>query len=154
MKNETIIYGKVMSSSESLKNINNRLSMRATLSAFGDSSDSYQEAYVSSSSKSTSAEISNSYGSTAVYYKNTNASSSKPDKNKSYDEEVNDAVKRNIRNSYQINNVLNQGYLKPVTIENEQRVVGQLNIRYKSADIIQITIPVNGESYDFRWNVK
>lgn len=154
MKNETIIYGKIVSSIESLKNIDNRLSMKSTLSAFGESNDLNQEAYVSSSSKSTSTEISNSYGSTSLYYKNTNTSSSKPDKNKSYDEAVNDAVELNIRNSYQINNVLNQGYLKPVTIENEQRVVGQLNIRYKSADIIQITIPVNGESYDFRWNVK
>jgi hypothetical protein len=153
MKNETVIYGKVMSSSESLKSINNRLSMKATLSAFGESNDLNQEAYVSSSSKPTSAEISNSYGSTPLYYKNANASSRHPNKNKSYDEAVNDAVERNIRNSYQIKNVLNQGYLKPTTINHEERLVGQLNISYKSADIIQITIPVNGESYDFRWNV-
>jgi hypothetical protein len=153
MKNETIIYGKVMSSSESLNNINNRLSMKSTLSAFGESNDVNREDFALSTTKLTSTEISNSYGNTSVYYKNTNASSGNPDKNKSYDEAVNDAVERNIRNSYQIKNVLNQGYLKPVTIENEQRVVGQLNIRYKSADIIQITIPVNGESYDFRWNV-
>ena len=154
MNNETIIYGKVMSSSESLNNINNRLSMKSTQLAFGESNDVNREDFALSTTKLTSTEISNSYGNTSVYYQNTDDSSANPTENISYDEAVNTAVERNIRNSYQIKNVLNLGYLKPVTIENEQRVVGQLNIKHKSADIIQITIPVNGESYDFRWNIK
>ncbi len=154
MKNETILYGKVLSSNEFHRNIYNRNARKSTLAAFGETDNLDQEDYLSSSVKSTTSDISNNYGSTSQYYKNSNTSSTKTYQDKSYDEAVNDAAQRSIRNNYQIKNVLNLGYLKLVSIENEQRVVGQLNIRYKSADIIQITVPVNGKSYDFQWNVK
>ena len=46
---------------------------------------------------------------------------------------------------------MNEGYLKLNTINNEERIVGQINIIYQNADKIRITIPVNGNNYDFWW---
>lgn len=165
-------YGEVLSSNEYIRKVNNRQAWNAALVAFGESSAANQAGYSSSSTTSTTSGYSNSYGSASGYYGNTYGSVSGTSSTygtattrsntQSYSGAANYAAQqnaqRNINNyqnqQYQIKNVLNQGYLKLNTIDNEQRIVGQINIKYKSADKIKITIPVNGVNYDFWWNIK
>lgn len=162
--------GEVLSSNEYIRKVNNRQAWNAALVAFGESSAASQAGYSSSSTTSTTSGYSNSYGSASGYYGNTYGSISGTSSTygtatthsntQSYSGAANYAAQqnaqRNINNyqnqQYQIKNVLNQGYLKLNTIDNEQRIVGQINIKYKSADKIKITIPVNGVNYDFWWN--
>lgn len=170
IKSGTKTSGEVLSANEYMKKVNNRQAWNAALVAFGESSAANQAGYSSSSTTSTTSGYSNSYGSVSGYYGNTYGSVSGSSSTygsattrsntQSYDGAANYAAhqkaQQNINDyqnqQYQIRNVLNQGYLKLNTIDNEQRIVGQINIKYKSADKVQVTIPVNGVNYDFWWN--
>jgi hypothetical protein len=37
------------------------------------------------------------------------------------------------------------------TIDNEERITGQINIQFKKAESVKIIVPVNGEQYEFSW---
>lgn len=171
-KNGENIYGEVLSSNEYMRKVSNRQAWNAALVAFGESSAAYQAGYSSSSTISTTSGYSNTYGSASGYYGNTYGSvygssstygsATTISHTQSYDGAANYAAQqnaqRNISNyqnqQYQIKSVLNQGYLKLNTLDNEQRMVGYVNIKYRSADKVKITIPVNGVNYDFWWNTK
>jgi len=79
---------------------------------------------------------------------------------KSYNSAENTMVNQNAQNNinnlkneqYQIKNELNSGYLKLNTIFNEERIYGQVNIVFKQANKIKVTIPINGVGYDFLWD--
>ena len=51
----------------------------------------------------------------------------------------------------QIKSVLNQGYLKDNTIDNQQKIIGYVNIKFEKSDKITINVPVNGEVFSFYW---
>lgn len=168
-KNEKYYTGEVLSSNEYMRKVNNRQAWNAALVAFGESYSANQAGYSSSSTTSTTSGYSNSYGSASGYYGNTYGSvygssstygsSTTRSTTQSYDGAANYAAQqnaqRNISNyqnqQYQIKSVLNQGYLKLNTLDNEQRMVGYVNVKYRSADKVKITIPVNGVNYDFLW---
>jgi len=172
IKNEEYYTGEVLSSNEYIRKVNNRQAWNAALVAFGESYSANQAGYSSSSTTSTTSGYSNSYGSASGYYgdtygsvygsSSTYGSSTTRSNTQSYDGAANYAAQqnaqRNISNyqnqQYQIKSVLNQGYLKLNTLDNEQRMVGYVNIKYRSTDKVKVTIPVNGENYDFWWNNK
>jgi|GEM_PF-802610 len=166
----TETYGDVLSANEYMNKVKNRQAWNAALVAFGESSAANQAGYSSSTSTSTTSGYSNSYGSASGYYGNTYGSVSGSSRTygsattrsntQSYNGAANYAAQQNAQQNinnyqnqqYQIRNVLNQGYLKLNTIDNEQRIVGQINIKYKSANKIKVIVPVNGINYDFWWN--
>ncbi len=161
--------GNVLSAADYMNKVNRRQAWNAALVAFGESSSANQAGHSSSSTNSTTSGYANSYGSISGYYGDTYGSvqgnittygnSTTQSNTKSYNGSAAYAAKqnaqRNINNfqnqQYQIRNVLNEGYLKLNTINNEERIVGQINIVYQNADKIKITIPVNGNNYDFWW---
>ena len=51
-----------------------------------------------------------------------------------------------------ISKMLNQGYLKRNTLKNQNYMRGNLNIKYRKADEIEIVVPVNGKDYIFLWD--
>lgn len=162
--------GVVLSSDDYMKKVNRRQAWNAALVAFGESNAANQAGYSSSSTKSTTSGYANSYGTASGYYGNTYGSvqgnsttygaATKQSNTKSYNGGTAYIAKQNAQNNinnyqdqqYQVRNVLNQGYLKLNTINNEERIVGQINIIYQNSDEIKITIPVNGNSYDFLWS--
>jgi len=169
-KKGTNSAGEVLSSNEYMRKVTNRQSWNAALVAFGESSSASQAGYSSSSTTSTTSGYSNTYGSASGYYGNTYGSVSGSSSTygtattrsttQSYDGAANYAAQQNAQRNvanyqnqqYQIKDVLNQGYLKLNTIGNEQRIVGYVNVKYKNADQVKVTIPVNGVNYDFLWN--
>lgn len=171
IKNEVITYGDVLSANEYMRKVNNRQAWNAALVAFGESYSANQAGYSSSSTTSSTSGYSNSYGSATGYYGNTYGSvygssstygtATTRSNTQSYNGAANYAAQQNARRNinnyqnqqYQIKSVLNEGYLKLNTIFNEQRIIGQINIKYKRADEIKVTIPVNGTNYDFWWNI-
>lgn len=162
--------GEVLSSNEYLRIVNNRQAWNSALVAFGESSAANQAGYSSSSTTSNTSYYSNSYGSASGYYGNTYGNvygsastygnATTRSNTQSYNGAANYAAHQNAQQNinnfqsqqYQIRQVLNDGYLKLNTINNEQRLIGQINIKYKTAKRIKITIPVNGENYDFWWS--
>jgi hypothetical protein len=50
-----------------------------------------------------------------------------------------------------IRNELNNGYLKRNTIDNQDRVSGQMDIKFRKGKSIIIVVPVNGKNYQFDW---
>ena len=51
-----------------------------------------------------------------------------------------------------ISNMLNQGYLKRHTLKSQDYIRGNINIKYRRADEIEIVVPVNGRDYIFIWD--
>ncbi|MGD9931991.1 MAG: hypothetical protein AB7U05_18370 [Mangrovibacterium sp.] len=169
VKNGEESSGEVLSSNDYMTKINRRQAWNAALVAFGESSAANQAGYSSSSTTSTTTGYANSYGSASGYYGNTYGSvygnsttygtATTRSNTQSYNGASAYAARQNAQNNisnfqnqqYQIRNVLNQGYLKLNTINNEERIVGQINIKYQNADKIKITIPVNGNDYEFWW---
>jgi len=169
-KNGEYFTGEVLSSDEYMRKVNNRQAWNAALVAFGESYSASQAGYSSSSTTSTTSGYSNSYGSASGYYGNTygsvygssstNGTSTTRSSTQSYDGAANYAAQQNAQQNianyqnqqYQIKSVLNEGYLKLNTLDNEQRMVGYVNVKYISADKVKITIPVNGVNYEFWWN--
>ena len=164
--------GEVLSSNEYMSKVKSKQAWNAALVAFGESYSANQAGYSTSSTTSTTSGYANSYGSASGYYGNTYGSvygssstygtATTRSTTKSYDGGAKYAAQqnaqRNISNyqnqQYQIRNVLNQGYLKLNTIFNEQRIVGHINIKYKSSEKTKVIIPVNGVDYEFWWNNK
>jgi len=162
--------GEVLSSDEYLRKVNNRQAWNAALMAFGETSSANQAGYSATSTTARTSSYSNSYGSASGYYGNTYGSvsgtsqtygtSTTVSKTQSYNGAANYAAQQNARQNinnyqeqqYQIKSVLDKGYLKLNTIENEQRIVGQINIKYVKAENITVTIPVNGVNYEFLWS--
>lgn len=161
--------GEVLSNNEYIKKVNNRQAWNSALIALGESYSASQAGYSSSSTSSTASGYANSYGSASGYYGNTygsvygSSSTYGTTTTNSYTESYNAGAsyaaqqnaQQNISNfqnqQYEIKNELNQGYLKLNTIYNEDRIIGQVNIRFKTAESIKISIPLNGVIYDFLW---
>jgi antitoxin component YwqK of YwqJK toxin-antitoxin module len=170
LKNENLEDGEVLSSAEYLKIVNRRQAWNAAFMAFGEASAANQAGYSSSSSTSNTSMYANSYGSASGYYGNNYVSlygnstsygtSTTTTNTQSYNGAANYAAQQNAQNNinnfqsqqFQIKQVLNQGYLKINTIGNQERIVGQINIKYKNSNKIMIVVPVNGENYKFTWS--
>ena len=60
---------------------------------------------------------------------------------------------RNIANftgqQYEVKNQISQGYAKIHTINNETEYLGYVNVKYKKADSLTLTIPFNGTDFIF-----
>ena len=65
---------------------------------------------------------------------------------------VNNNINNYVNQLYNIKSVLNEGYLKTNTLENEQRIDGYINVGFQNAEKIYITVPINGINYGFEWN--
>ena len=61
-------------------------------------------------------------------------------------------VKEFTKQQSNISNMLNQGYLKRNTLKNQDYIRGNINIKYRKADEIEIVVPVNGVDYIFLWD--
>jgi len=61
-------------------------------------------------------------------------------------------VKEFTNEQAQISKMLNQGYLKRNTLKAKDYLRGNLNIKYRKADEIEIVVPVNGKFYIFTWD--
>jgi hypothetical protein len=164
--------GKVYTNSEYMKRVSNRQAWNAALVAYGESSAANNAGYSSSSSYSNTSGYSTTSGSSSGYYGNTYGSvsgtsstysnSSTYGTTNSYNGATQYAAQQNAQNNinnhmnqqYQIKRSLNQGYLKMNTISNEQEIFGQVNIKYKNVEEIEIIVPVNGENYIFNWSNK
>jgi antitoxin component YwqK of YwqJK toxin-antitoxin module len=169
-KNGKEEFKDALSAYDYMKKVNRRQSWNAALVAFGEASAANQAGYSSSRTTSTTSGYANSYGSASGYYGNTYGSfygssstygtATTNSTTQSYNGAAAYAAQQNASNNirnyqnqqYQIRDVLNQGYLKMNTIDNEQRIIGQVNINYENADEIQIIIPVNGDYYEFDWS--
>lgn len=170
IKNSEESIGEVLSNDEYMQKVDNRQATAAALVAFGEFSSANQAGHSSTTTTSTTSGYSNSYGNASGYYgknqinisgsSSTHETETTKSNTKTYDGAINYAAKQNAQQNindfqneqYQIRNVLNQGYLKLNTIENEERIVGQINIKYKDSDKIKISIPINGANYDFWWD--
>lgn len=160
----------VLTKGEFLKKVNNRQAWNSALVAFGESYTANQAGYSSSTTTSTTSGVSNSYGSVSGYYGNTYGSfygnsstygtSTTISNTTTYNPTANYIAQQNAQQNineyqnqqYQVKKVLDDGYLKINTIENEQRIFGQINIKYKKSDQIRVIVPVNGIEYEFLWN--
>lgn len=172
VKKDTIFAGKVLSAHDYLKKVRHKQNWNAAIVAFGESYNANKAGYSSSHTTSSTTGYANSYGSMSGYYGNaygniygnstTHGISTTQSNTQSYNGAAQYAAQQNaqrkinsyVNKQYQIKSVLNQGYLKLNTIFNKQRIVGEINIKYKNADKIKITVPVNGVHYDFWWNNK
>ena len=161
----------VLSSNEYMKKVSNRQAWSAALVGIGQSFAANQAGYstakttaninaYSTRNTSISGYYGNNYGS--VYgNSNTYGNATVQSTTKSYDGAANYAAQqnaqRNINNyqnqQYQIRNELNDGYLKHNTIFNEQRIIGQISVKYEGKGALIIVVPVNGEDYDFGWSL-
>ncbi len=162
--------GVVLTRNEFLKKVSNRQAWNSALVAFGETYSASQAGYSSSTTTSTTSGYSNSYGSISGFYGNTYGSfygnsstygtSSTISTTTTYDPTANYIAQQNAQqnineyqnNQYQIKKVLNDGYLKINTIENEQRIFGQINVKYKKSEQIKIIVPFNVIEYEFLWN--
>ncbi|MAU35813.1 MAG: hypothetical protein CMD14_00380 [Flavobacteriales bacterium] len=61
-------------------------------------------------------------------------------------------VKEFTKQQSNISNMLNQGYLKRNTLKNQDYIRGNINIKYRKADEIEIVVPINGVDYIFLWD--
>lgn len=169
--NGDIVNCKVLSSNEYMKKVSNRQAWSAALVSIGQSFAANQAGYstskttanintYSTTSTNISAYYGNNYGS--IYgNSNTYGNATVQSTTKSYDGAANYAAQqnaqRNINNyqnqQYQIKKELNAGYLKHNTIFNEQRIIGQISIKYEGKGALTIIVPVNGEDYKFGWSL-
>lgn len=56
-----------------------------------------------------------------------------------------------MQNQYEIKSKLSEGYAKANTISNQTEFMGYVNIKFVNTDNMTISIPLNGEVYDFHW---
>lgn len=50
-------------------------------------------------------------------------------------------------------NLKSQGYLKITTIHPDEGIIGYMNIKRKKGQVMTVNIPVNGETYSFKWDL-
>lgn len=170
-KNRKEFQTVTLSSSDYSRIVKNRQAWDAAFIAMGEYSAANQAGKSSSSTNSTTSGYYNSsvnvsgdfnnnyvnlYGNSTTYGSSTTQSNTQ-----SYSGAANYAAQQNAQKKvanyqnqqYQIRDQLSQGYLKRHTIENEQRIVGQINLKYKKAETIIIRVLVNGIDYDFLWTI-
>lgn len=146
IKDDIETIGEVLSSNDYMKKVNNKQGWQAALVSFGQGIATIGAGYSTTASvagvtdgknSTVGLGVSKTYNSAENYIVNQNAQNN-----------IN-----NINNQQsQIKNELNSGYLKLNTIFNEERIFGQVNIVFKQANKIKITIPINGVGYDFLWD--
>lgn len=169
-KNKNLVDAEVYSNDEYMKKVNNKQNWNAALYAFNESFSASQAGYSKSSTTSRTNSYSTSYGSASGYdgknYSNFYGSSQSYGTSRtrsysqSYNGAANYAAQQNANNNinnyvnqlYNIKSVLNEGYLKTNTLENEQRIDGYINVGFQNAEKIYITVPINGINYGFEWN--
>jgi hypothetical protein len=179
--NETTLYkqqfGELLSSDDYLKKINNKqfwtkvgsnMTLNSRASMAGKSSSRTQASVAGSSSQSSTgiATISdnknNKISGTVNSYGSSSYAASGVSKTENFNgqaayqaqKEVDQEIKQRNFELNQIKNVLNQGYLKTNTIENEQKIFGFINIKYDDVQKVQVLIPVNGKNYYFVFEVE
>jgi len=138
IKDDIETNGEVLSSNDYMKKVTNKQRWESTLVSFGQAISTIGAGYSSSVI---------SDGKNVVVQKSYNSAENTM---------VNQNAQNNINNlnnqQFQIKNELNSGYLKLNTIFNEERIYGQVNIVFKQANKIKVTIPINGVGYDFLWD--
>jgi tetratricopeptide (TPR) repeat protein len=157
--------GKVLSSDDYMKRVNNRQSLSSTFKAIGETLSAQSAGYSSSKTVSSANGYTNSYGSIGNYYLksplNVSSSSSTSisgvSNTQSYNGKAAYDALQNAKNEikqyneelYQIKTELYQKYLRINTLEHQQRILGDVYVEYENADKIEILIPVNGKYYSF-----
>jgi hypothetical protein len=169
-KNDIEVQLEVLSYNQYMKKVNNVQAWNSFFVALGEVSAASKAGYSSSTTTTNASGYSNSSGYTSGYFGNTygsvssnvrtygnltsNSTSYNYDATANYYAQQN--ASRNIINynsqQYSIKESIDQGYLKSNTIFSNQRINGYINIKFKKADIIIVTVPLNGENYSFVWN--
>ena len=138
--------GELLSSDDYMKKVTNKQKWTAALVGFGEGIATIGAGYSATASVAGVTDGTNVVVGVGV--------------TKSYNSAENYMIKQNAQNNvnnlqnnqHQIKNELNKGYLKLNTIFNEERIYGQVNILFKTAKKIVVTIPINGVGYDFIWD--
>jgi hypothetical protein len=170
VNNDKIEDGQILSYYDYMKKVNRRQAWQAALMAWGESSSASNAGYSYSRTTSSASGYVNSYGNASGYYGDTYGSVSGSSSTYgtvsgtsttvTYDGAQNYAAQQVARQNiaayqyrqYQIRQEINDEYLKLNTIDNEQRLKGQVNINFKKAAKVRVTVPVDGVNYDFWWN--
>lgn len=124
------------SSSTTYNNTSGKINSNSFSSGFFGDSYGYVSSNVRTYANFTTSSATYNYDATANYYALQNAGNN---------------IRRFIDQKYQINDIINQGYLKTNTIFPNQRINGYVNIDYKSNDYLTVVVPIKNETYLFRW---
>ena len=163
---------EVLSHKEYMKKVRKRQTLQAVGKSMAEHSAASQAGKITTNTSSNTygsysgnsrTDYSNSYGrnigsstSTGTIYgrSTTNSSSTTTDGRAQYmaSQNANRNVKEFTNHQSNISRMLNQGYLKRNTLKNQDYIRGNLNIKYRKADEIEIVVPVNGREYIFLWD--
>lgn len=156
-----------LSYNEYMKKVNNRQAWAAAAVGFSEGMAASNAGYTSTNTSSYSSGYSSTYGSASGYvgnnygsvYGNSNTTYSTygTSYSRTYDGAAAYAAQqnanRNITNftgqQYEVKSQISQGYAKIHTINNETEYLGYVNVKYKKADSLTLTIPFNGTDFIF-----
>lgn len=164
--------GEVLPEREYMKKVRHRQNLAAFLVAEGESdaadfagrSSSYSTSTSSGNYNSTgniSGNVGNTYGSVSGNVSGYGTSTTNTVTH-SFNGAASYAARQNAQRKInkfqnqqqQEKTMLNEGYLKINTILGGQKIIGNINVKYKKADKLKIIVPVNGKNYVFWWQDK
>lgn len=163
---------EVLSHSEYMKNVKRKQTWQAIGKSMAESSAASEAGKTTTNTNSSSygsysgsskTNYSNSYGSnigssrstgTISGSSNTKSTSTTTDGRAQY--MANQNAARNVQDfknqQGNISNMLNEGYLKRNTLKSQDYIRGNVNIKYRKADEVEIVVPINGKNYTFIWD--
>ncbi len=123
------------------------------------SSNTYSSGNINTNASATGSNGSYVYGSANTNYSGTSATHSSSTTN-TYNSSEAYAIQENEnrkllaqeRMKDQLKNSLNKSYLKRHTLNVNETIVGRLNVKYKKAVEVVLTIPINGKDFVFVWD--
>ena len=130
-----------------MKKVRHRQNSAAFFAAMGENARANQAGYSSSYSNSNySGYVGNTYG-------NVNVNSATQSYNGAASYAAHQKANQNMavynNQLIAIKNSINQGYLRTTTIQSGEQLLGYVNIKYKKAQGIRVSVTVNGYQYWF-----
>ena len=171
-KNDKTTVAHILSNSEYMKKVKNRQTWQAVALAMSEYSEASEAGKITNN---TTSRTNGSYSGTTNtnYFNNycenlgssksktnlygsstTNTTTTTIDGRAKYlaEQNADRKVKEFTSKQHEISSMLNKGYLKRHTIKNREYLRGNLNIKFKKVDKIEITVPINGNEYLFIWD--
>ena len=137
----------VLSYRDYMKKVRHRQNTGVFFAAMGENERANQAGYSSSSTNSNySGNVGNTYG-------NVNVKSATQSYNGAASYAAHQAANQNMamynNQLVTIRNSINQGYLRTTTVQSGEQLLGYVNVKYKKAQGIRISVTVNGYQYWF-----
>lgn len=137
----------ILSYRDYMKKVRHRQNANALFAAMGENERANQAGYSSSYTNSNySGNVGNTYGNV-----NVNGATRSYNGAASYaaHQKANQNIAMNNNQLVTIRNSINQGYLRTTTIQSGEQLLGYVNVKFKKAKGIRISVSVNGYQYWF-----